>query len=136
MMRASEKDPRKLLELGARLAEAERTLSPDGFDAFMGQEQELWHETKPGQLLRDKARRLIQLASMPVLWEFSDRLPRTGWGTLRELPKLGAALRCLLERGAITPATTREDVDRLRSAQKQGNVAPRHRGDWERGART
>jgi hypothetical protein len=135
--RLVEKIPQKLLELGRRLVEAKRTLSADAFDSFMHRELELQHESRPGQLLRDKARRLAQVALLRVLWDFIAVLPCTGWSTLRELPKLGeATLRCLLERGAINRSTTREDVDRLRSAQKRGNVAARHRGDWERGART
>jgi hypothetical protein len=36
----------------------------------------------------------------------------------------------LFDRGAIGPHTDREAVDRLRSAQKFKNVAPRHPGDW------
>jgi hypothetical protein len=137
MKRLVEKDPRKRLELGKRLNEAKRALSADAFDSFMRHEAELQHESRPGQLLRDKARRLAQIAALRVLWDFIAALPCTGWSTLRELPKLGeTTLRCLLERGAINPATTREDIDRLRSALKRGNVAARHRGDWERGART
>jgi hypothetical protein len=73
----------------------------------------------------------MRLASMPVILDNLDRLPRTGWGTLRELSKLSEdALRCLFARGAIGPGTTREAIDRLRSAQKSKNVAPRHVGDW------
>jgi hypothetical protein len=70
--------------------------------------------------------------SMQVLRDYIDWLPETGWGTLRELPKLGeSTLRSLFERGAIGPSTTRKDLDHLRSAQKRANVAARHAGDWE-----
>jgi hypothetical protein len=110
--RPKEKDPRKLLALGARLAEAKWTLSPVDYEAFKHREPELRHETKPGLLTDDKAERSIRLAAMPVIQDNADKLPRTGWGTLRELSKLGeATLRCLFERGAIGPHSTRENID-------------------------
>jgi hypothetical protein len=78
----------------------------------------LWHEAKLGQLLHDKANRLIRVASLLVLRDNINKLPESGRSTSRELPKLGeAALRCLFARGAINRSSTREDVDRLRSAQ-------------------
>jgi hypothetical protein len=50
----------------------------------------------------------------------------------REAPKLGdPALRWLFARGAIDRFSTREDIDRLWSAQKAKNVAARHDGDWK-----
>jgi hypothetical protein len=131
--RLTEKDSKNLIALGVRLAEAKRTLSPDAYDAFIRRERELRHEAKPGQLLHDKARRLIRIASMQVLRDNIDRMPWTGWSTLRELPKLGEpALRCLFARGAINRSSTREDMDWLRSVQKLSNVAARHTGEWER----
>jgi hypothetical protein len=131
--RLTEKDPKNLIALGVRLAEAKRTLSPDAYDAFIHRERELRHEAKPGQLLHDKARRLIRIASMRVLRDNIDRMPWTGWSTLRELPKLGEpALRCLFARGAINRSSTREDMDWRRSVQKLSNVAARHTGEWER----
>jgi hypothetical protein len=134
--RATEKDPSKLLELGARLAVAKRSLTIDGCDAFRRREVELQHEAKPWQLVADKDQRLIRFALMPVFRDNITALPATGWSTLRERPKLGEpALRCLFERGAIEPQTTREDIDRLRSVQKSCNVAPRHVGDWKRRGR-
>jgi hypothetical protein len=97
---------------------AKRTLSPHGYDAFKRKEPELWHEAKPGQLLHDKANRLIRVASLQVLRDNINNPPETGWSTLRELPKLGeAALRCLFARRAINRSSTRGDTDRLRSAQ-------------------
>jgi hypothetical protein len=131
--RRTEKNPKILIALGVRLAEAKRTLSPDGYDAFNRREPELWHEAKPGQLVADKDQRLIRLASMQVLRDNIDRMPWTGLSTLRELPKLGEpALRCLFARGAINRSSTREDIDWLRSVQKLSNVAARHTGEWER----
>jgi hypothetical protein len=104
MRRATEKDPKMLIALGAKLAEAKRTLSPEGYDAFKRREPELWHETKHGKLVDDKDRRLIRIASIQALRDNVDKLPSTGWSTLRELPKLGEpTLRCLLERGALNP---------------------------------
>jgi hypothetical protein len=38
MRRSAQKDPRVLLALGARLAAAKRTLSPDAYDAFRRRE--------------------------------------------------------------------------------------------------
>ena len=47
----------------------------------------------------------MRLASMPVILDNIDKLPRTGWSALRELSKLGEpALRSLFARGAIGPA--------------------------------
>jgi hypothetical protein len=134
MKRPREKDPRKLIELGARLAEAKRTLPAIEYDAFKRREPELRHEAKPGQLTRDKDGRLIRIASIPALRENIGSLPWVGWGGLRELSKLGeSTLRCLLERGTINRRSTRADIDDLRSAQKRGHVAERHRGDNLRG---
>jgi hypothetical protein len=110
--RPTEKDPKVLIALGARLAEAKRTLSPDAYDAFKRREPELRHEAEPWRVAHDKAQRLIKIASLLALRDNVDKLPWTGWGTLRELPKLGeTTLRCLLERGAINRLSTREDVD-------------------------
>jgi hypothetical protein len=133
MRRLTEKNPKNLIALGARLAEAKQTLPPDGYDAFKRREPELRHETKPWKVANDKAQRLIRIASIQALRDNVDKLPRTGWAALRELPKLSEpVLRCLLERGAINPSSTREDIDRFRSAQKRANVAERHKGDFER----
>jgi hypothetical protein len=133
--RLTEKNPKNLIALGVRLAEAKRTLSPDAYEAFMRRERELRHEAKPGQLLHDKAHRLIRIASMRVFRDYIDNLPWTGWSTLRELPKLGEpTLRCLLDRGAINRSSTREDIDRLRSAQKPNNVATIAFRRWRSGA--
>ena len=63
MKRARLKDPAKLIELGARLAEAKRALSPVAYAAFVRAEPELRHEFKPGQSTVDKAQRLIRIAS-------------------------------------------------------------------------
>jgi hypothetical protein len=52
--RLTEKNPKNLIALGVRLAEAKRTLAPDAYEAFMRRERELRHEAKPGQLLHDK----------------------------------------------------------------------------------
>jgi hypothetical protein len=136
MKRTVEKDPRKLLELGKRLAEAKLTLSAADYDSFKYNEPELRHEARPEEVTRAKDQRLIWIASMPVLWDYVDRLPQ-GWAALRELSKLReAALRGLFARGAIGPTSTRDTVDNFRTAQTARGVAPRHRGDWERGART
>jgi hypothetical protein len=130
MKRIVERNPVKLLELGARLAKAKRELSPAECEAFKYREPELRHEARPEEVNEDKAERLVRLAAMPAIRDNIDKLPRTGWATLRELPKLGeATLRCLFARGAIGPHTTRENIDALRSAQASRNVAPRH-GDW------
>lgn len=132
MRKPTEKDPKILIALGDRLAKAKQELPPDGYDAFKRREPELQHETKPGRLVVDKDQRLRRLAAMPVIRDNIDKLPR-GWGVLRELAKLGeATLRCLFERGAIGPSTTREDLDRQRTGQKKANVAERHRGDFDR----
>jgi hypothetical protein len=108
-------------------------LSPAEYEAFKYNEPELRHEAeaRSGEVTKDKAERLIRLALMPVLWNDIDRLPQTGWGTLRELSKLNEdALRCLFPHGSIGPYSTRENIDALRSAQKSKNVAPRHPEDW------
>lgn len=132
MRRPIEKDPKALIALGERLAKAKRELSPDGYDAFKRREPELQHETKPGRLVADKDQRLRRLASMPVIRANIDKLP-WGWSALRQLSPLGKqTLRCLFERGAIGPSTTREDLDRQRTGQKKANVAERHRGDFDR----
>lgn len=125
------KDPSVILALGKRLFEAKRTLSPEAYEALLWSEPELRHEAKRSALLRDKVGRLITIYLTPAIRDNVDKLPWTGWGTLRELPKLGnEALIALFERGAIHRRSTREDIDRLRSAQKAANVAARHRGDW------
>ena len=89
MRRLAEKNRKILIALGVRLAEAKRTLTPEGYDAFKRRERELLHGTKPGRFVVDKAKRLIRLASLQVLRDNIDKLPSTGWSTLRELPKLG-----------------------------------------------
>jgi hypothetical protein len=135
MKRATEKDPRKLVALGTRLAEAKWTLSPADYEAFKYREPELRHEAKPWKVTEDKAERLIRLAAMPAIRDNIDKLPRTAWAALRELSKLTEpALRCLFARGAIGPHSTRENIDALRSAQASRNVAPRHPGDWGPGS--
>jgi hypothetical protein len=133
MKRARLKDPAKLIELGARLAEAKRTLTPADYDSFKRRDPELQHEAKPGQLTRDKAQRLIRIASMAALRDNVDSLPWVGWGGLRELSKLGEpTLRCLFERGTLNRHSNRADIDDLRSTQKRAHVAERHRGDLQR----
>ena len=127
MKTAREKDPRKLLALAARLAEAKRALSAADYEAFKSNEPELRHEARPSEVTHDQAERLIRLWSMRVIRDNPNKLPRTGWGTLRELSKLSEdALRALFARGAIGPRSTREDIDRLRTAQTSRNVASRH----------
>jgi hypothetical protein len=46
MKRPTEKDPRVLLALGARLGVAKRTLPRDAYDALKRREPELRHESK------------------------------------------------------------------------------------------
>jgi hypothetical protein len=129
MKRAKTKDPRVLVALGVRLLEAKRTLSTADFEALKLSEVELQHEAYPGTPTTDKAERLMRLASMPVILDNIDKLPRTGWSALRELSKLGEpALRSLFARGAIGPHGDREAIDALRTAQTSKNVAPRHPG--------
>jgi hypothetical protein len=119
MKRSKEKDPKVLIALGARLAEAKRTLSAADYEAFKYNEPELRHEAYPEEVTVDKAERLRRLASMPVIHDNLDKLPRTGWAALRELSKLNEmALRCLFARGAIGPHSTREDIDRLRRRRR------------------
>jgi hypothetical protein len=129
--RIVEKDPCALMALGLRLKTAKETLPAAEYDAFRRAEPELYHEARPEDLVEDKDERLIKLASMQVCWDYIDRLPSTGWATLRELSKLSEpVLRELFRRGAITSRTTRENIDCFRSVQKiraggQG-VADRH----------
>jgi hypothetical protein len=129
MKRPREKDPRKLMALAARLAEAKRTLSAVDFEAFKHAEPELRHEARPEEVTVDKAERLIRLFSMPVILDNLDKLPRTGWATLRELSKLSeATLRALFACNAIGPWSYRENINQLRAAQTSKTVAPRHPG--------
>jgi|HubBroStandDraft_6_1064221.scaffolds.fasta_scaffold819789_2 hypothetical protein len=103
MKRVVEKDPRKLLELGKRLAEAKRSLSPVAYTALVYAEPELRHEFHPEKPTADKEQRLRRLAAMRVLWDFINQLPRAGWSALRELSKLNEqTLRCMFERGRST----------------------------------
>ena len=133
MKRARLKDPAKLIALGARLAEAKRTLSPVAYAAFVRAEPELRHEAKPGQPTVDKALRLIRIASLPAIRDNIASLPWIGWSALPELPKLGEpALRVAFERGTINRNSSRADIDDARSFQKKAHVAERHRGDRER----
>ena len=128
--RLAEKDPRKLMELGRRLDVAKSTLSPEAYVAFKCKEREMYHETKHEKLIVDKDVRLIAISRSPILNKYIDNLPWAGWGTLRELLKLGeGVLENLFIRGAINRFTTREDIDRFRTAQKPpegGGVANRH----------
>ena len=128
--RLAEKNPRVLMELGRRLDKARKTLSPEAYDAFKRKEREMYHETKHEILVNDKDVRLIAISRSPVLNKYIDNLPWTGWGTLRELLKLGEGiLENLLIRGAINRFSTREDIDQFRTAQKppdSGGVADRH----------
>jgi hypothetical protein len=129
MKRPKEKDPKVLIALGERLIKAKRELSAADYEAFKYNEPELRHEARPEEVTVDKAEQLARLASMPAVRDNIDKLPRTGWAALRELSKLNeTALRCLFARGAIGPHSTREDIDRLRTAQTSRNVAPRHPG--------
>jgi hypothetical protein len=82
--RIVEKDPKALLELGLQLKLAKAALSPAKYEEHLSLQRDLRHETRE-ELVRDKANRLIALASMPVCWDYIDQLPETGWGTLREL---------------------------------------------------
>jgi hypothetical protein len=135
MRKAAEKNPKALIALGARLAEAKRTLSPDAYDAFRRREPELWHETKPGKLVDDKDRRLIRIASMPVLRDHVDKLPATGWSTLRELPKLGPARASLPHRARRDQSLEHARGCRSAALSQTANIAPRDVGEWKRGAR-
>ena len=127
MKRTKTKDPKVLIALGERLIKAKRELSAVDFETFKSNEPELRHEAWPLEVIVDKAERLMRLAAMPAVRDNINKLPRTGWGTLRELSKLEEpALRCLFARGAIGPHSTREDIDRLRVAQTSRAVASRH----------
>jgi hypothetical protein len=133
MKHARLKDPAKLIELGARLAEAKRTLPPVAYAAFVRAEPELPHESRPTKVTRDQDQRLIRLWSMSAIRDNVGNLPWIGWGGLRELSKLGElTLRCAFECGLINRHSTRADIDDARSLQKRAHVAERHRGDLER----
>ena len=77
MKRPKEKNPRALVALGERLIEAKRALSAADYAAFVFNERELRHEARPWEVTRDKEQRLRRLASLPVIHDNLDKLPRT-----------------------------------------------------------
>ena len=101
---------------------------------------------KRGQrtLVADKDRRLIRIASIRALRDSVDKLPRVGWSALRELAKLGEeTLRCLIERGAITPlAPARTTISFARRRKKPtwpsgiGAISNDEKGNLDRERRT
>jgi hypothetical protein len=126
------KDPEMWLALGDRCKIAKDTLSHDAYVAFLREQRELWHEVtgKPCKDFINMAQRIINFSQRPVIREFRGHLPWTGWGTLRQLTCLGdEKLRYLFETGEINRHFKRFHADVFRSMQKQGRIAPRHRGD-------
>jgi hypothetical protein len=76
MRRPTEKDPKILIALGARLAAAKRTLPPDGYDAFKRREPESFGtRTTRGDWSPTKDQRLIRIYCISALRDNVSKLP-------------------------------------------------------------
>jgi hypothetical protein len=125
------KDPMIWMRLGKRCDAARSTLSRADYVTFLRAQPEFVHEAtgKPVKDITGMTGRIINISRMQVLWDNADKLPWAGWGTLRELSKLGdRKLRHLFAHGLINSGTARAQVDALRTAQypERKAVAPRH----------
>ncbi len=132
--RITANDPRltkgsTVLDCGLLLLDAAANLTAEQFEKLTHRIPWLVSE-QTGQRTADKHSRLMTIARIAALHRFRSRLP-AGWAAMRQIPCLARslgekALEKAFRDGLITAATTREQLDAMRSLARGKPIAARH----------